>query len=130
MIYDAYVTLALPAPLTETAKQLSRSFDPDSGGYLAFERTATDAQGGLYAVYGSPCETSFASKIAYLQANPAALLAAVEADYAERWPDLTPPTLADCEAFCAGIRVSYSYGMLAGLEEMVLTIKVQDGSPV
>jgi len=122
MIYDAYVTIALPAPLTETAKQLSRSFDPDQGGYLAFERTATDASGTVYAVYGTPCTSTFAAQIAYLQATPAALLTAVEADYAERWPDMTPPTLADCEAFCAGIMVSYAYGMLAGLDEMGLTL--------
>lgn len=38
----------------------------------------------------------------YLLANPAALHAAVAADYAARWPDLIQPTLAECEAFCAG----------------------------
>lgn len=34
--------------------------------------------------------------------TPPALHAAVSADYAARWPDLTPPTLAECHAFCAG----------------------------
>lgn len=34
--------------------------------------------------------------------NPPALHAAVSADYTARWPDLTPPTLAECQAFCAG----------------------------
>lgn len=30
-------------------------------------------------------------------------LAAAAADYAARWGDLTAPTLAECEAFCAGV---------------------------
>ena len=35
-------------------------------------------------------------------ADPAMLHYAVSADYAARWADLTPPTLSECEAFCAG----------------------------
>ena len=31
------------------------------------------------------------------------LHAAAAADYAARWGDLTAPTLAECEAFCAGV---------------------------
>ena len=38
-------------------------------------------------------------------ANPQALHAAVSADYAARWVDMTPPTLAECEDFCAGVVV-------------------------
>ena len=37
-----------------------------------------------------------------------ALHAAVSADYAASWPDLTPPSLAECEAFCALAIISTS----------------------
>ena len=36
-------------------------------------------------------------------ANPQALHAAVSADYAARWVDMTPPTLEECEAFCQSV---------------------------
>lgn len=31
--------------------------------------------------------------------------AAVAADYATRWPDLTAPTLAECQSFVAGCEI-------------------------
>lgn len=63
--------------------------------------TSTDDR----AVAASSC-AKFSAQVPYLLANPAALHAAVSADYARRWPDLIPPTLADCEAFCAGASLS------------------------
>lgn len=35
----------------------------------------------------------------------ALLDAVVSADYAARWPELVPPTLAECEAFCSAVTV-------------------------
>ncbi len=122
MIYDAYITLAVPAPMTETAKRLSQAFDPDVGGYLAFEREATDATGKVYAVYGTPCESSFAAAMAYLQSDPQALLDSTARDYAVRWPDDPLPTLAEVTQFCADLKMSYVYGIQAGMEEIGLTL--------
>ncbi len=120
MIYDAYITMAVPAPMTETAKRLSQAFDPDVGGYLAFEREATDATGKTYSVYGTPCEASFAAAIAYLQSDPQALLDSTARDYATRWPDDPLPTLTEVTDFCSKLYVSYAQGIRAGCAEFGL----------
>jgi hypothetical protein len=51
------------------------------------------------------CGRRFKAQAEYMMLHPEALHAAVAADYATRWPDLPCPTLADCQAFCAGIEI-------------------------
>ena len=45
----------------------------------------------------TPCVPASAAQALAIASNPAMLHYAVTADYAARWPDLTPPTLAECE---------------------------------
>lgn len=70
----------------------------------------TDALGGvtLAELLGAvlPVSPNVACGSGAVDANPAMLHYAVATDYAARWPDLTPPTLAECEAFCAGASLS------------------------
>lgn len=113
-----YLTLALPAPLTETAKLISRSLDPDVGGYAGFETHATNAQGTLYAVYGFPCSDEFHAQALAFKTNPTALHYAVTND--PRWQGQPMPTLADVESFCAALLMSSAWGIEAGLGELEL----------
>jgi hypothetical protein len=53
----------------------------------------------------TPCTAEFKAQAVQLLQYPDALFDVVSADYATRWPDLTPPTLEDCEAFCAAVVV-------------------------
>lgn len=109
--YDQTLTLTVPIALLEIAKQLGRAFDPDVGGYESFgyrldANMQACAVSGLVEAYAqcvTPCTTEFAQQAVYMLANPEALYAAVLADYAARWPALVPPTLAECQAFCAGL---------------------------
>ena len=109
MSYDTTLSIKLPAALADIAAMIGRALDPDSGGERSFTRivTGTDAEGK--PIYGdtisttTPCTTAFKTQAEAMLANPALLHGAVSADYAKRWADLVPPTLAECESFCAGV---------------------------
>jgi hypothetical protein len=49
------------------------------------------------------CTEDFYGQAQAMLADPALLHGAVVADYAARWADMTPPTLAECESFCAEV---------------------------
>lgn len=99
--------------LQEVAKRISRSLDPDVGGYEAFNTLSS--VGGIepatHAVYGTPVRESFVATVQELNdaniplANrSAALKQMVDADYAARWPNDIAPTLAECEAFLSNLQ--------------------------
>lgn len=98
--YTARLIINIPADLLTTGRAIARALDPDVGGYDSYAETPDGW------VADTPCRPEFAAQAMYLIIRPAALHAAVAADYATRWPDLTPPTLAECEAFCAGASIS------------------------
>lgn len=140
--YTHFVTLAIPAgdaDILATAKACSKALDPDVGGEFAFDLQAQttgqdilDADGNPqpnpsagtqdWIVYGSPVTEHTSQAIQYFQATPAALQAAVTADYTNRWPDLTPPTLGECQAFCDAVLISTEQGTLAGMAELGLVL--------
>lgn len=99
MSYSETLTITLPASLAGIAASIARSLDPDVGG----EHSFTPSEDGLTISCTTPCEPVFKAQAEYMMLHPEALHAAVSADYATRWPDLVAPTLAECEAFCAGI---------------------------
>ncbi len=101
MAYSDCVTLVVPESMVEVARALSRALDPDVGGGEAFERIVDNE-----AVYTTPCIPEFSAAIHAFQAWPAALHATVLRDYSLRWPNLTPPTLAAVEDFCAAVTVT------------------------
>jgi hypothetical protein len=99
MTYSERLTITLPAALADIAATIARSLDPDAGGEFSF----APSEDGLTISCTTPCEPMFLAQAEYMMLHPEALHAAVSADYATRWPDIVAPTLADCEAFCAGI---------------------------
>jgi hypothetical protein len=108
MSYDNTLTIKLPFSLADIASRIGRALDPDVGGERSFSRIVTGQKDGK-PVYGdtismtTPCTTVFKEQAIAMLADPALLHGAVSADYAKRWADLVPPTLAECEAFCNGV---------------------------
>ena len=100
-MYDATLSISLPAALADIAAMVGKALDPDSGG----ERSFVTSEDGLTISTSTPCTTAFAQQAAYMLGHPEALHAAVSQDYAARWADLVPPTLEECQAFCAGVIV-------------------------
>ena len=98
--YTARLIITIPADLLPTGRAIARALDPDVGGYDSYAETPDGW------VADTPCVPEFVAQAMYLVNNPPALHAAVSADYTARWPDLTPPTLAECHAFCAGASLS------------------------
>ena len=106
MSYNAQVTTKIPAPLYRIACAIAKALDTDSAGERNYG-PETLPDGSIPEFYTStvPCTQEFADNVPVLLGSPAALHAVVSTDYAARWPDLECPTLADCEAFCAGVEL-------------------------
>ena len=122
MIYDTTITIAIPVDDIDPASMISRAFDPDSGGADCFDTVrATDSSSNVYAVAHSPCSSEFAATAAYLLSDASALLAAVQADYDSRWPNIVPPDLAACQAFISRAIVRSGMALDAALEDGGLT---------
>lgn len=109
-VYTHTLTITIPANLYQSACAIARSLDPDVGGAASFGPFLQGDPPMPPDTYttSAPCGAMFAQQALAMAANPAMLHAAVAADYAARWPGLTPPTLADCTAFCAGATVTAS----------------------
>ena len=97
--YNHTLTLRLPAAMLLVASSISRALDPDVGGYDSW----TLSEDGLTISTSTPCTEAFLLQAQAMLTDPAMLHAAVAQDYATRWPDLTAPTLAECEQFIAAV---------------------------
>jgi len=125
-----FITLAVPVTLTSIAQQIAVAFETDGGidpeNYPAFSTICADAQSNQYAVYGTPCHAELDANVDIWKTNPQALLDAVTAALAARWPWITPPTLEDVTAFCAAVQISHVYNISAGIEDLSLTLVTQN----
>lgn len=125
MSYDHTITIAVPMTDYDIATIVGRAFDPDLGGAESFAIIrATDSQNTEYAVTHTPCTEEFAGQSQYLLANPAALHAAISADYASRWTEMTAPTLVQVERFTAVALLAVDAGLDDALSSMGLTRNV------
>lgn len=97
-MYSARFNLTLSDTVKEIAAKVGKGFDPDAGGEYSFH----DNGDGTIST-STPCTAEFKAQGEYLMTNPDALFMAMQGAYAERWADLTPPTLAECQAFIAAI---------------------------
>ena len=98
-MYDATLSISLPAALAPIAAAIGRALDPDVGGADSFTLSSDE----LTISTSTPCTSAFAAQAAYMLGHPESLHAAVSADYAARWADLVPPTLEECEQFCSAV---------------------------
>ena len=90
--------IVVPVGLVSLANAIARAFDPDTGGALSFNilRCGSPA---THAVCDTPLVEATANVFVNLQGNPALLHQMCVADYADRWPELNPPSLSECEQF-------------------------------
>ena len=105
--YTHRLKLTIPAALYDVACAISRAMDPDSGGADSWgPRNPVDQDGNPTTpdsyTTETPCTEAFHTQALSMLADAAMLHAVVSADYAARWPDITAPTLAECQAFVAG----------------------------
>ena len=97
--FTAQISITLPAELAEIAVVLMVS---PSAERLKESCPPTSLSMAL-PILLALCTARFKAQADYLLEHPADLFAFVAQDYATRWPDLVPPTLAECEAFCSGV---------------------------
>lgn len=97
--FDHVISVTLPAELAEIASKIGRALDSDAGGSESFSLSAD----GLTISTTALCTASYKAQADYLLEHPADLYAYCTQDYAARWPEFEPPTLAECEQFCAGL---------------------------
>lgn len=108
------ITIPGTAEMHAIGYAISLALNPDRGETNNFgPEFVPDADGNMvrpevYTTYEFSCSEAFAATAQALAADPALMHAAVCADYAARWPDRTPPTLAECKAFCAAVTVVVS----------------------
>jgi len=109
--YTSQITMTLPLALANIAASIGRALDPDVGGAESFHRVVTGYQDDETPVYGDTlvcstlCTPEFRAQAEAMATQPELLLQACQADYAMRWPDLEPPSLADCQAFCSAVQI-------------------------
>lgn len=99
--------LVICAPFAgiEGARAIARALDPDVGGALNFDAlraSPTAEEPASHAVCDCLVKGYFAAAMQAMQASPEALFGYCAQDYVARWPGLTPPTLADCQALLSG----------------------------
>ena len=95
--YSHTLSLRLPASLLPIAQAISKALDPDAAGENSW------MVDGETIFTAGPCTEDFYNQAQAMLADPQLLFAAVAWDYSQRWQDLDPPTLAECEAFVNGI---------------------------
>lgn len=96
--YSATFKLTLSDTVKDIAAKVGKGFDPDTKGEDSF----TDNGDGTIST-STPCTPEFKAQGDYLMTNPDALFMTMQAAYAERWADLVPPTLEECQQFLAAI---------------------------
>lgn len=108
MSYTSRIRVEIPASLYDVACAIARALDKDVGGHLSYGPREQGDPPAIPETYSTetPCTPEFAEQAIAMMAAPEMLHAIVTSDYLARWAELSPPSLAECEAFCAGALVS------------------------
>lgn len=97
------IKLTVPAEVLMTAKLASQAMDPDVGGFNAFDTLEENT--GLYSYVVDVSQEYYQAFLAFMQGRSDWLYQAIAGDFERRFPGTTPPTLAECEAFCAVVQL-------------------------
>lgn len=100
--YDHTLTLTIAPDLLLIGKTIARALDPDTGGYESFT-PVLDGENIVAYTTSTPCTASFYEQALAMLDNPAVLHRSCADDYFVRWADFDPPTLEECQQFCAGV---------------------------
>ena len=96
--YTERFNLTLSDGVADIAAKIGKGFDPDAGGEDSFH----DNGDGTIST-STPCTPEFKRDGEMLMTDATMLYYAMQQKYAERWADLTPPTLAECQQFIEAI---------------------------
>ena len=97
--YNHTFSITLSSDVAPIAAAIGRALDSDVGGDKSFVLS----EDGLTISTSTPCTEAFYLQAQAMLTDPAMLHAAVSQDYSTRWPDLTAPTLAECEQFIGAV---------------------------
>ncbi len=100
--YDHRLNITIPPDLLLIGKSISRALDNDVGGYDSWT-PVLDGETITAYVADTPGTAGFYEQALAMLSAPEMLHYAVTQDYAARWGDLVPPTLEECQAFCAAV---------------------------
>ncbi len=100
--YDHKLIITIPPDLLLIGKSISRALDNDVGGFDSWT-PVLDGETIVAYVADTPCTASFHEQALAMLSAPEMLHYAVTQDCAARWGDLVPPTLEECQAFCAAV---------------------------
>lgn len=93
------ITIKVPLALRELANRISRSLEPDVGGYRVFDSMSDET----HAIAQIPTCERYVGNFISLYQDAAALHAFVAVDYATRWPEFDCPLLSEVNEFCAAV---------------------------
>jgi len=119
--------IALPIQYLPSARKVGLAISSDVGGDKSFDTIrATDSNGAEYAVTDFWCSVMWPEYMSGFFASPSSYLhASIETEYASRFPDRTPPTLAEVDEFLANAQLVIDSGLDSGLESIGLTRVIQ-----
>lgn len=123
--------IVVPIEHITLANAVAKAFDPDTGGALSFNilRCGSPA---THAVCDTPLIEATANVFVNLQGNPALLHQMCVADYADRWPELNPPSLNECEQFLSAVQMTVELrgrDVTAVLSEMGFALTPEQSPP-
>jgi len=115
--------IALPIQYLPSARKVGLAIASDVGGDKSFDTIkATDAKGTEYAVTHFYCSPMWPEYMSGFFASPSSYLhASIEVEYANRFPDRTPPTLAEVDEFLTNAQLVIDCELDGGLESIGLT---------
>ena len=100
-LYPVNLTVSIPPELLEIGRKVTQALDQDVGGANSW-MPVTEGDEVVGYVADAPVTEAFKEQVLGMLASPELLHGAVVADFAAMWADHVPPTLGECEAFCAG----------------------------
>lgn len=95
------IKLTVSEEVLETAKLSSRAFDPDMGGYEAFQLVEED---GRYSYTVDVSEEFYQAFISF-KSYPILLAQSIDRDFDNRFPDSPRPSFIEVTAFCDSVEI-------------------------
>lgn len=105
MSYTEKLRIDIPTHVYDIACSITKALDPDVGGANSWTPVYGEDEVITSYFVETPCTPTFKEQAEVMLHDPVMLHAVVSADYAARWADLFPPTLVECEVFCALAKV-------------------------
>lgn len=91
--------IKLPIQYKLLANRISRSLEPDSGGFLVFNSMSDDT----HTIADIPISERFSINFLNLVCDYEELVKFINTDHINRWPEVTPPSASEIKEFCNNV---------------------------